>query len=118
VTLFYNHPDVADAYLNPEPPAEPLHPLPDAKPTYWFYHELWRLNEVLFPGKGTVKQPIKQLQTWLSRITGGTDALFRVNDPLPFLMVHHWQIPLLILENLRQLRGWIRIDFNIGELIE
>ncbi|MBD1850647.1 ATP-grasp enzyme [Leptolyngbya sp. ST-U4] len=118
VTLFYNHPGVADAYLNPEPPAEPLHPLPDAKPTYWLYHELWRLNEVLFPRKGTAKQPIKQLQTWLSNITSGTDALFRVNDPLPFLMVHHWQIPLLILENLRQLRGWIRIDFNIGELIE
>jgi predicted ATP-grasp superfamily ATP-dependent carboligase len=109
VTLFYNHPGVADAYLNPAPPAEPLEPLPTAKPTYWLYHELWRLNEV---------RSLKQFQSWFSSITRGTDALFRVNDPLPFLMVHHWQIPLLILENLRQLRGWIRIDFNIGELIE
>jgi hypothetical protein len=33
-------------------------------------------------------------------------------------MVHHWQIPILILDNLRRLKGWIRIDFNIGELIE
>jgi hypothetical protein len=33
-------------------------------------------------------------------------------------MVHHWQIPLLILKNLQQLKGWIRIDFNIGKLVE
>ncbi|WP_088892543.1 ATP-grasp enzyme [Leptolyngbya ohadii] len=109
VTTFYNHLGVADAYLNPEPPAEPLLPLPSAKPTYWLYHELWRLNEV---------RSLKQFQTWFSNITRGTDALFRVHDPLPFLMVHHWQIPLLILQNLRQLAGWVRIDFNIGELIE
>jgi hypothetical protein len=33
-------------------------------------------------------------------------------------MVHHWQIPLLILDNLRRLQGWVRIDFNIGKLVE
>ncbi|GAB4376202.1 MAG: ATP-grasp domain-containing protein [Elainellaceae cyanobacterium] len=109
ITMFYNHPEVAEAYLNPEPPAEPLQPLPDSKPTYWLYHELWRLNEV---------RSLQQLQSWFKTIWRGTDAVFTVNDPLPFLMVHHWQIPLLLLENLRQLRGWIRIDFNIGELIE
>lgn len=108
ITMFYNHPGVADAYLNPEP-TETLQPLASSKPTYWLYHELWRLNEV---------RSLKQLQTWIRNIGRGTDAIFTVDDPLPFLMVHHWQIPLLLLENLRQLRGWIRIDFNIGELIE
>jgi predicted ATP-grasp superfamily ATP-dependent carboligase len=109
ITMFYNHPGVADAYLNPEPSADPLQPLPDSKPTYWLYHELWRLTEV---------RSLKQLQKWIRNMRQGTDAVFTVRDPLPFLMVHHWQIPLLLLENLRQLRGWIRIDFNIGELIE
>lgn len=109
ITMFYNHPGVADAYLGKEPLAEPLQPLPDSKPTYWLYHEVWRLNEI---------RSWKQLQTWAKNILRGKDAIFDVNDPLPFLMVHHWQIPLLLLDNLRELRGWIRIDFNIGKLVE
>lgn len=109
ITMFYNHPGVADAYLSKEPFTEPLQPLLDSKPTYWLYHEVWRLNEI---------RSWKQLQTWIRNIVQGKDAIFDVYDPLPFLMVHHWQIPLLLLENLRKLRGWIRIDFNIGKLVE
>lgn len=109
ITMFYNHPGVADAYLSKEALAEPMQPLADSKPTYWLYHELWRLNEI---------RSLKQLQTWFKNILRGKDAIFEINDPLPFLMVHHWQIPILILDNLRRLKGWIRIDFNIGELIE
>ncbi len=109
ITMFYNHPGVADAYLDDTPLPEPLQPLPDSKPTYWLYHELWRLNEV---------RSLKQLQIWANKILFGKEAIFEIDDPLPFLMVYHFQIPLLLLENLRRLKGWIRIDFNIGELIE
>ena len=109
ITMFYNHPGVADAYLSQEPFSEPLQPLPDSKPTYWLYHEIWRLNEI---------RSWQQLQTWVRNVLRGTDAIFAVNDPLPFLAVHHWQIPLLLLDNLRRLKGWIRIDFNIGKLVE
>ncbi|MBD1997800.1 ATP-grasp enzyme [Leptolyngbya sp. FACHB-541] len=108
ITMFYNHPGVADAYLN-QSAAEPLQPLPDSKPTHWLYHELWRLNEI---------RSFKQLQTWFKNVWRGKEAIFEVSDPLPFLMVHHWQIPLLLLGNLRRLKSWTRIDFNIGELIE
>ncbi|MBW4618563.1 MAG: ATP-grasp enzyme [Cyanosarcina radialis HA8281-LM2] len=109
ITMFYNHPGVAAAYLNPEAPPEAIQPLANSKPTYWLYHELWRLNEV---------RSLKQLQQWMSQIWHGKEAIFAIDDPLPFLMVHHWQIPLEILDSLRKLRGWIRIDFNIGELID
>ncbi|HEY9875251.1 MAG TPA: ATP-grasp domain-containing protein [Candidatus Obscuribacterales bacterium] len=109
ITMFYNHPGVANAYLGNDPLPEPLQPLPDSKPTYWTYHELWRLTAI---------KSLKQLQTRLSIILRGKDAIFEVNDPLPFLMVHHWQIPLLILDNLRRLQGWVKIDFNIGKLVE
>lgn len=108
ITMFYNHPGVADAYLKPAPTA-PIQPLTSSKPTYWLYHELWRLTEV---------RSLQQLRGWLNNIWQGKEAIFMLHDPLPFLMVHHWQIPLEILGNLRRLRGWIRIDFNIGELIE
>ncbi len=111
ITMFYNHPGVAGAYLeDSEDESEPpLEPLPDSKPTYWLYHELWRLTGV---------RSLSQLQAWFNKIVRGTDAMFQVSDPLPFLMVHHWQIPLLLLDNMRKLKGWIRIDFNIGKLVE
>jgi len=109
ITMFYNHPGVAAAYLAQQPLAEPMQPLPDSRPTYWLYHEVWRLNEI---------RSWKQLQTWVRNILRGQEAIFDVRDPLPFLMVHHWHIPLLLLDNLRKLRGWVRIDFNIGKLVE
>jgi predicted ATP-grasp superfamily ATP-dependent carboligase len=110
ITMFYNHPGVADAYLSQEPlPDAPLQPLPSSKPTYWLYHEIWRLNEV---------RSFAQLQTWWKTVSQGKDALFALDDPLPFLTVPHWQIFLLLLDNLRKLKGWIRIDFNIGKLVE
>ncbi|KYC37880.1 ATP-grasp enzyme [Scytonema hofmannii PCC 7110] len=109
ITMFYNHPQVSDAYLGTEPLTEPLQPLPNSKPTYWLYHEVWRLTGI---------RSFSQLQNWVRNIFRGTDAIYKLHDPLPFLTVHHWQIPLLLLNNLWQLRGWTKIDFNIGKLVE
>lgn len=111
ITMFHNHPGLADAYLNPEfdPQEPPIEPLPGSPPTYWLYHEVWRLTKV---------RSWAQLRAWWHTMHHGIDAMFRADDPLPFLMVHHWQIPLLLLGSLRHLKGWIRIDFNIGKLVE
>ncbi|QSJ18443.1 ATP-grasp domain-containing protein [Nostoc sp. UHCC 0702] len=109
ITTFYDHPQVAEAYLSKEATAETLQPLPTSKPTYWTYHEVWRLTGI---------RSFTQLKTWIWNIWRGTDAIYKLDDPLPFLMVHHWQIPLLLLKNLRRLKGWTRIDFNIGKLVE
>lgn len=110
ITMFYNHPDVAKAYLETEPLSDVIQPLVSSRPTYWIYHEIWRL----------VTNLLSPVETWrrLQIIASGKDAIFDLSDPLPFLMVHHWQIPLLLLGNLRQFKGWIRIDFNIGKLVE
>jgi glutathione synthase/RimK-type ligase-like ATP-grasp enzyme len=105
ITMFYNHPDVARAYLESDFPV--IQPLKSSHPTYWLYHEIWRL----------ATHPT-QIGQRLQVIASGKDAIFDWSDPLPFLMVHHAQIPWLLLENLRQLKGWIRIDFNIGKLVE
>jgi predicted ATP-grasp superfamily ATP-dependent carboligase len=111
ITMFYNHPGLADAYLQ-DSKAEneaPIVPLPNSKPTYWIYHEIWRLTEV---------RSLSDLKSWTAKIVKGTDAIFNVEDPLPFLTVPHWQLTLLLLENLRKFKGWVRIDFNIGKLVE
>ncbi|MGK7897687.1 MAG: ATP-grasp enzyme [Xenococcus sp. (in: cyanobacteria)] len=111
ITMFYNHPGLADAYLkdSDNENGKPIVPLPNSKPTYWLYHEIWRLTGI---SSGS------DLRAWLQKIITGTDAIFQVNDPLPFLTVPHWQITLLLLDNLRKLKGWVKIDFNIGKLVE
>jgi len=110
ITMFYNHPDVAKAYLEPEPLTTAIKPLESSRPTYWTYHEVWRLLTNL----GSIKRTWERVQI----IVNGKDAIFDWADPLPFLMVHHVQIPWLLLNNLRQGKEWIRIDFNIGKLVE
>ena len=104
ITMFHDDPRLADAYLGDDHPV--ITPRPDARPTHWLYHELWRLL--------TQSGRRKRLDT----LRRGTDAIFDWQDPLPYFMVHHLQIPWLLLDNLRRRRGWTRIDFNIGKLVE
>lgn len=108
ISMFYNHPLVADAYLidgdNP-----PITPLNTSKPTFWTYHELWRFGGV---------RSFADLRQWWHTISQGQDGIFLWSDPLPFFMVHHWQIPLLIFSNLIKGKYWVKIDFNIGKLVE
>lgn len=105
ITMFYNHPDLARAYL--ESGVDTITPLPNSRPTYWIYHELWRL--LSRPG---------DIPARLRVIARGKGAIFDWNDPLPFLLVHHAQIPLLLLKNPVRGKDWIRVDFNIGKLVE
>jgi hypothetical protein len=105
ITMFYNHPGLARAYLDDGGPA--IEPMPGSRPTYWLYHEVWRL----------LTEPGRRLSR-LEVILRGHDAIFDWSDPLPFLMVHHLQIPWLLAGNLLRRKDWIRIDFNIGKLVE
>lgn len=109
ITMFYNHPGLADAYLKIGENQPHIEPLSTSKPTYWLYHELWRLTGI---------RSFNDLKNWLNKLIEGTDAILKKDDPLPFLMVHHWQITLLLLQNLLKFKGWVKIDFNIGKLVE
>jgi predicted ATP-grasp superfamily ATP-dependent carboligase len=104
ITMFYDHPGVAAAYLDAD--VDTVTPTVDSRPTYWLYHELWRLLRA--PGRTDT----------LRRIARGKEAIFAWDDPLPFLAVHHLQIPALLFGNLRRGGAWQRIDFNIGKLVE
>lgn len=104
ITMFHDHAQVAAAYLDDGHPV--ITPRPGARPTYWIYHELWRLL--------TQANRLSRLKT----ILRGKDAIFTWWDPLPYLTVHHLQIPSLLWANLLEHRGWTRIDFNIGKLVE
>lgn len=112
ITMVEHHPRLADAYLaedylSGDSWGEPLAPLPGSRPTYWLYHELWRLLVGERPRGATLRV-----------LREGRDAMWDRRDPLPFLLEHHRQIPVLLLRSLRARRDWIRIDFNIGKLVE
>lgn len=81
-------------------------PEADSLPTYWIYHELWRL--LTEPGRRDRMRVIRR----------GRDAIFAAWDPLPYLLVHHLQIPSLLVRSLIAGKTWTRIDFNIGKLVE
>ncbi|MEO0529157.1 MAG: ATP-grasp enzyme [Planctomycetota bacterium] len=101
---------VANAYASDRESVATLKPSAAARPTFWLYHELGRLlTSVLSPS-----QFIERVRVLVS----GKDAIFAWSDPLPFLMVHHWQIPLLLAKDVAEGRGWVRLDFNIGKLVQ
>lgn len=104
ITMFHDHPDVAAAYLDDG--HRTVTPVPGSRPTYWIYHEIWRLL--------TESGRSARLRT----ILAGKDAVLTRWDPLPYFMLHHLHIPSLLVANLRAGRGWSRIDFNIGKLVE
>ena len=110
ITMFYDSAAVADAYLGQPVVPSPVRPSPHSRPTYWIYHELWRLMSSC--------TSLAAMRTRLRVIAAGKDAVFDWLDPLPFFMLHHWHIPLLLLRDVREQRGWLKIDFNIGKLVQ
>ena len=109
ITTFYDSEQVADAYLAGTA-SDTLTPRSDSRPTYWLYHELWRMVKSL-------ANPAR-FRHRLQIIRQGKEAIFDWQDPLPFFLVHHFQIPTLLFRDLRHRRGFVRIDFNIGKLVQ
>ncbi len=105
ITMLYDHDGLAPAYLEDDRVGVVV-PTESSRPTYWLYHELWRL--LSGPGR----------RDRLRTIAAGKDAIFAATDPLPFFVEHQVQMPWLLLQSLRKGGSWIRVDFNIGKLVE
>ena len=108
ITMFHDHPDLAEGYLG-ETEIPVVTPLPESAPTYWLYHELWR---------GLKLRSRKDFTAWWQRLREGIDGVYRPWDPWPYFMLHHWQIPVLLVGSLINNKPWVKIDFNIGKLVE
>jgi hypothetical protein len=105
ITLLAGRPEVAAAYLDDDAPT--VEPPVGGRPTYWLHHELWQAlrHPSTAPGR-------------LRTIARGTEAVLDGHDPLPFLALHHLHLPSLLVQNLRAGRSWLKIDVNIGKLVE
>ena len=109
ITLLAGRPEVAAAYLDDDavPADQPVSPVVGGRPTYWLHHELWQA--LRHPSTAPARLRI---------IARGTEAVLDGHDPLPFLALHHVHLPSLLLQNLRAGRPWLKIDVNIGKLVE
>ncbi len=105
ITMFYDHPDLARGYLDDG--IETLVPTPASRPTYWWHMELWRMLTRPRHAVGRIRE-----------IARGKEALLDPHDPLPFLLVPHLQIASLLLAALVRGTEWVKIDVNIGKLVE
>ncbi|MDQ2587846.1 ATP-grasp enzyme [Saccharothrix yanglingensis] len=117
LVAFHDSPDLAAAYLDPVPtspaPTSPapdrvVRPLPGSRPVHWLGAELGRLRQVLRR---------RELRTWLRDLRRGKDAVFDWRDPLPFLVMHHVQLPVLVLRALVGGKRWERVNWATGKLV-
>ena len=53
----------------------------------------------------------ESLSKFVSLLFSGRDSDFDVDDPLPFLMRNHCQLPYLLLDTLRKETPWLKLDF-------
>lgn len=96
---------MAAAYLDDDAP--PVEPATSAPPTYWLHHELWQ----------ALRHPAGA-PSRIRTVLRGDESVLDGHDPLPFLALHHLHLPSLLWQNLRRGRPWLKIDVNIGKLVE
>ena len=89
-----------------------LKPSKNSPETYWFYNEFFKLlpNWVFNYGSKSLKEVATTLK--------GKEAILESEDPLPFLMMNHFQAFLLVLSTFVRGRPWKKIDFCIGKVVE
>jgi len=106
LTLFYNHPNLADVYVSDEIPPVVIRPLSTARVIYWLPNELWMI--------------IRNVRSMRhSLMFAGKEALWSSIDPLPFLFHYSIHFLSLLLTNIfsKNIRFYQKIDFAIGKLV-
>jgi hypothetical protein len=107
LVAFHDSPDLAAAYLDPACDGV-VRPLPGSRPVHWLGAELGKLPQALRR---------RRLRAWLHDLRNGEDAVFDWRDPLPFLVMHHVQLPVLVLRALTARTRWERVNWATGKLV-
>ena len=96
-----------------------LTPPVNSKPVFWFYNELFK---TIFGSRLNYKKPGENenhvFSKFFSLLIKGREADFDVDDPLPFLMKNHFQLPCQLFDNLRKGTPWLKVDFYTGKIVE
>jgi len=90
-----------------------LLPSPGMPPVFWLYNELLKT----FPDS-VFNYGQSGMLSFLSRLLTEREADFDPEDPLPFLMRNHFQLPGLLWGTMVQGTPWKKLDFCIGKVVE
>jgi len=114
---FLDLPEFGEAVLSDNWKNERLIPPNNSKPVFWFYNELFKaIPTSLFNYRKADEN--NGITNFLSLLLSGRDSDFDIDDPLPFLMRNHFQLPYLLLNTLRKDIPWLKLDFCIGKVVE
>ena len=106
ITTFYNHSLVAEAYVGRDRLLNgPIQPKPNARPTYWLYHELWNMLQV---------RSTKELMQQWKIFFNGKEAVYSVEDPLPFFLHYTVHLPRIVIYHLYHMIPFSKIDCNLS----
>ena len=85
---------------------DPALTIPNHQEVYWFYQEL----EKFLTGQTS-------LDRFLDRLQHGQEAVWRIEDPLPFLALNFIQIPLLLFKTIIFNTAWSKVNFCLGQVL-
>ena len=109
IAPFYNHPLVAEAFLDTKHlPNGPIQPYSDARECYWLYHELWNILKV---------RCMKDFLTILQRLFNGKEAVYSVEDPLPFFLHYTFHMPYILMCHFINPTPFTKVDCNLGLIL-
>jgi len=81
-----------------EPPVSSAH-------VFWLYNEIAKV--------GLFQQGLGE---FFSTLWTGKDAVLDANDPLPFFMLNHFQMPVMLLQALISGKRWNITNYCLGQL--
>lgn len=94
-----------EAAMNDEQASEPL-TLTNYTEVYWFFQEVEK-----------VLTRETSLDRFLDLIQNGKDAVWQVDDPLPFFILNFVQIPLLLIVATLKGNAWSKVNFCLGQVL-
>ena len=59
----------------------------------------------------------KSVRDFSRLILSGNEAVWRPDDPLPFLVLHYVQIPFLLLKAIITGQEWSKVNFCLGQVL-
>ena len=76
------------------------------KEVYWLFNEIQALL--------TLQKPASEF--W-RLILQGSEAVWRAEDPWPFLVLHYVQMPILLLKAILTGQEWNKVNFCLGQVL-
>lgn len=111
ISLFHNEPCMADVLLGRTKLAEP-----HSCPTFTTFNEWFALLDPTYY-LDEESPLILRLRSFFGH-WHCKDPILDEEDILPFLMIHFFQIPVLLVNTALARRPWKKIDFQIGKVVE